>query len=373
MATSKSILVVIHSLGGGGAERTLVDLTACWASRGDRVTLVTLSHARDDAYVLHPDINRIVLDVAGESSGLLQGILANLHRVLALRKVFKTIAPDVVLGFMTTSSVLAVFAALGLPVRVIASEHTHPTHQSLSALWRLLRKIAYPLARTVVTLTEGTAEWIKHNMPHVRLRVIPNPVVWPVANREPVFEPPPKIANRKRLLAVGRLHPEKGFDLLIDAFKLIATRQSDWDLVILGEGGARGSLQAQIDQAGLADRIAMPGRVGNMADWYASADMYVLSSRVEGLSNTLLESMAMGLPVVAFDCDTGPRAIITHGLDGLLVRPNGDREALAQALLTLIVDEPLQQKLRSAAPLVRERFSLMSVIARWDQLLEEVA
>jgi len=70
MATSKSIVVVIHSLGGGGAERTLVDLTACWAARGDCVTLVTLSHARDDAYVLHPDINRIVLDVAGESSGL---------------------------------------------------------------------------------------------------------------------------------------------------------------------------------------------------------------------------------------------------------------------------------------------------------------
>ena len=103
MATPKTIAVVIHSLGGGGAERTLVDLTACWAARGDRVTIITLSHARDDAYPLHPDINRVVLDVAGASTGLLQGLLANLGRVLALRKEFKAIAPDVALGFMTTS------------------------------------------------------------------------------------------------------------------------------------------------------------------------------------------------------------------------------------------------------------------------------
>ena len=370
---SRKIAIVIHSLGGGGAERTLVDLTASWASRGDQVSIITLSHALDDAYALHPAVTRVVLDVAGESKGIFNGIVSNVRRVLILRRTLKSLAPDVLLGFMTTSSILAVFAALGLPASVIASEHTHPTHQALSALWRGLRRIAYPRASFVVTLTEGTAQWFKAHIPRARLCVIPNPVTWPVANGQPTIQPPPKTTNRKRLLAVGRLHPEKGFDLLLDAFKDVAVQCPAWDLIILGEGAARAALQSQIDNAGLTDRVSMPRRVGNMADWYASADLYVLSSRVEGLSNTLLESMAMGLPVVSFDCDTGPRSIITHGRDGLLVTPNGDVYALAQALIELIRDESLQRRLSAAAPQVRERFSLVNVLSRWDQLLEEVA
>src|SRR3546814_4955707 len=94
------------------------------------------------------------------------------------------------------------------------------------------------------------------------------------------------------------------------AFAGIADYFPDWDLVILGEGSERDVLQSQIHAAGLSERISLPGRAGNVGQWYEQSDLYVLSSRVEGLSNTLLESMASGLAPVAFDCETGPREIV---------------------------------------------------------------
>src|SRR5690606_24405534 len=171
---------------------------------------------------------------------------------------------------------------------------------------------------------------------------------------------------------VGRLHRDKGFDLLIQAYARIAGRHPDWDLVILGEGGERQSLQAMVDAAGLQARVSMPGRVGNVGDWYASADIYVLSSRFEGLSNTLLESLASGLTAVCFDCDTGPREVVREGVDGVLVRPNGDVAAMAAALSALMSDDETRRALASRAVEARERFSAQRVLGLWQQLFDDV-
>ncbi|MCD0505871.1 glycosyltransferase, partial [Bordetella petrii] len=229
----------------------------------------------------------------------------------------------------------------------------------------------YPHATRVVALTRGTADWLAQHVPGSRLAVIPNPVHWPLARAEPVVAPP--AANgRNRALAVGRLHSDKGFDLLIQAYARIAGERPDWDLVILGEGGERQALEAQVEAAGLQGRVFMPGRVGNVGDWYHSADLYVLSSRFEGLSNTLLESLASGVAAVCFDCDTGPREVVRDGVDGLLVRPNGDVAALAAALSGLMGDAARRQALAQRAVEARERFSAQRVLGMWQQLFDEV-
>ena len=150
----------------------------------------------------------------------------------------------------------------------------------MSGFWQRLRRWTYPKAARVVALTSGTAAWIETHVPGSRLAVIPNPVHWPLPQAEPRKQPEPR-PGRRRLLAVGRLHQDKGFDLLIQAFKQLASAHPDWDLVILGEGGERAALEAQLRQSGMQDRVWMPGRVGNVGDWYASADLYVLTSRFE--------------------------------------------------------------------------------------------
>lgn len=364
------VLIFIHSLHGGGAERVAADLSAHWAGSGWDVMLVTQADAHDDAYPLHPDVQRRILNTAGAGGGL-RGMLANVRRIRALRQVLREFKPDIVLGMMTTASVLAVLAARGLPCRVIATEHTHPPSQTLSGLWQCLRRWTYPRAARVVALTRGTADWLNQHVPGCKLTVIPNPVHWPLSKAEPVIDPPHS-DGRRRLLAVGRLHPDKGFDLLVQAYAHIADAHPDWDLIILGEGSERQRLQAQIDTAGLPHRISMPGRVGNVGEWYANADIYVLSSRFEGLSNTLLESLASGLAAVCFDCDTGPREVVREGTDGVLVRPNGDIQAMATALSTLMRDDTARQAMASRAIEARERFSAQRVLGLWQQLFDDV-
>jgi glycosyltransferase involved in cell wall biosynthesis len=273
----------------------------------------------------------------------------------------------VVLGMMTKASVLAVLAGWGLSCRVIATEHTHPPAQRLPGMWQRMRQWTYPRARSVVALTQGTAAWLDRHIQGVHALVIPNAVNWPLTPGEPIL-PPPERGGRLRLLAVGRLHPLKGFDLLLQAFATIAELFPDWDLVILGEGGQRPQLEEQVRQSGLGGRVSLPGRVGNVADWYEQSDLYVLSSRTEGLSNTLLEAMASGLPCIAFDCETGPREIIRDGIDGVLVRPAEDHEALAAWLSNLMAHPEERERYARRAIDVRDRFSVTRVMAMWERV-----
>ncbi len=361
-------LIFIHSLHGGGAERVAVDLAGHWAAAGREVMILT--QAEGDAYPVPAGVQRRALGTDGGGGGGLRGILDNLRRVRALRAVIRDFKPEIVLGMMTTSSILAVLAAWGLPAKVIATEHTHPPSQQLSGMWQRLRRLTYPRAARVVALTRGTADWLARHVPGSRLAVIPNPVHWPLPRSEPRL-PPPAVPGRHYLLGVGRLHPDKGFDVLIDAYARLAGRFPDWDLLILGEGDERARLAAQAEAAGLAGRVYMPGRGGNVADWYESADLYVLSSRFEGLSNTLLEAMASGLAPVSFDCDTGPREIVREGVDGLLVRPVGQADALADALAGLMSDPQARARLAAEAVTTRERFSAARVLGLWQQLFDD--
>ncbi len=360
-------MIVIHSLSGGGAERVAVEMCEYWLQLGCRVTLVTQADPATDAYPVPEGVDRHALGLAGASRSALGGLLANARRVWALRRLIRKLRPNVVLGMMTTSSVLAVAAAQRLPCRVIATEHTHPPSQELSSMWQKLRRWAYPKAHAVVALTAGTAAWLEAHVPGAQVTVIPNAVRWPMEKAEPVV-PPPAREGRKRILAVGRLHPHKGFDVLLRAFAQLTGLFPNWDLVILGEGDEREALQAQIDDSGLTDRVSMPGRVGNLSEWYADADIYVLSSRVEGLSNTLLEAMASGLPVVAFDCETGPREIIRNGIDGVLVTPAEDDDALAAHLADLMARPEWRAMLARRAVDVRDRFCTPRIMALWNHL-----
>jgi glycosyltransferase involved in cell wall biosynthesis len=151
----------------------------------------------------------------------------------------------------------------------------------------------------------------------------------------------------------------------------LAAKFPNWQLAILGEGSLRNELAAQIALAGLNGRILLPGRVGNVGDWYAAADLYVMTSRFEGFPNAVAEAMAHGLAAISVDCDTGPRDIIRHEVDGLLVQ-NGDDTALVSALARLMGDEKLRQRFANRAIEVRERFSMARITALWEALFEEL-
>lgn len=365
------IVLFTNSLAGGGAERAAATLANHWSRRGWEVAVVTLHRESDDFYQLDAQIKRISLNLAGDSSNAVYALLQNGRRILALRKLLKKSRPAVVLSLMSTPNVLLAFAAWGLSdVCAVGSEHEFPPHAPLGFIWTRLRRAMYGKLGAVVALTQECALWIKENSTARHVPVIPNPTTWPLPVHAPQVSPRSFLAPHLRvLLAVGRLDRVKNLTLLIDAFSRLANRHTDWNLVILGEGAERSALESMAQHRGLAQRIVMPGIVGNVGQWYEHADLYVMTSHSEGFPNTLAEALAHGLPAVSVDCDTGPRDIIRHGIDGLLV-PVDDTGALADALDRLMNDDGLRATFSARALDAKERFSVEQIASRWEALFD---
>ncbi|GIW60945.1 MAG: glycosyl transferase [Patescibacteria group bacterium] len=351
MTKQTKILLFISSLHGGGAERVCANLANYWASVGQEVVLVTLSLPESDAFHLHPAVKRIPLGLLSESNGLREKLVNNWKRIFALHRVISDVKPDLAIAMMSSGNILLGLTVLLGNRKVVryGREQIHPPCLPLGKEWEILRKLSYFLLDGVVALTEKSKIWIKQNTLAKNIFVIPNPLVYPIPTNEPVI-PPASVGalSRKRVLAVGRLAHQKGFDLLLQAFHQVAKSYPDWELVILGEGELRSELEQRITNLGLSEQVFLPGRVGNVGDWYASADIFVLSSRFEGFPNTLLEAMASGVAVVSFDCETGPRDIIRHGRNGLLVNAE-DVQGLAEAMAKLMGDENLRKQLSENA------------------------
>lgn len=366
------LVLFIQSLGPGGAERVAATLASHWAERGWEVRLVTLEPVEADCYPLHPAVVRIALNRGRQSAGLLDAMVGNSQRIRALRRVLIRERPELALSMMSTSNVLLALASLGLRgVTRIGSERTYPPRVPLGRSWEWLRRHTYGWLDAVVAVTSESREWVLAHTSARRVAVIPNPVRWPLPAAEPTRAPGSVgTRGRRRLLAVGRLGEEKRYDRLIETFARLGADAANWELMIVGEGPERPALQARIDALGLGGIAVLPGQVGNIGDWYASADLFVLTSRFEGFPNALVEAMAYGVPAVSVDCDTGPRDIIRHEVDGLLV-PAGDDPALGAALARLMGDAPLRARFAARAVEVRDRFALARVSALWDELFRE--
>lgn len=368
------IVIFVHTLLSGGAERVAANLANYWAHRNCEVTIVTLVGKDSDFYALHPSIGRVSLDLPGKSANALIALTKNVRRILALRRTLKRLRPDVALSMMSTPNVLLAFAAYGIRgSRAIGSERTYPPRMPVGRLWHMLRRIMYGKMAAVTAQTSESAEWIAAHTSARVVPVIPNPVAWPLAAHDPQIDPdaicPP---GRKVLLAVGRLSEEKNLAMLMQEFAELAPRHPDWDLVILGEGPERRALEAMAVCSALKGRVFLPGITGNLAQWYARADLYVLCSRFEGFPNALAEALAHGLPAVSVDCDTGPRDIIRPNVDGLLVPPD-DAGALRAALERVMGDSALRSSLARRATEARHRFSVERIATMWEDLFADLS
>lgn len=366
------LLIFIYSLHSGGAERVASNLANHWSAQGWQVTIVTLTSVDSDFYQLHPTVKRIGLEAAQDSDGSSAAVSNNLRRILALRKVLHQVRPDVALAMMTVSNILLALASIGMRGLVtVGSEHIYPPMLPTSRPWTILRSKFYGKLDAVTALTGEAKTWLQEHTSARLIPVIPNAIPWPLPAQDPIIAPPPHLDYWHTMLAVGRLDQQKGFDLLIPAFAQLAHDFPSWRLIILGEGAQRSALEAQVQVFGLGDRISLPGRAGNMSEWYEAADLYVMSSRFEGFPNTLVEAMAHGLPAISFDCDTGPRDIIRNELDGLLVSA-ADAAALTVALRRVMSNQTEREQWGARAREVRERFSMQRVTASWETLFQEL-
>lgn len=362
MKTIKSVVLVIASLTSGGAERVISNLANYLARKGYQVAIVTYYPKKLDWYPLEVTIKRIVIGHC--PSRTKPELIVNLFkRIIKLRKTIADINPNAIVSFLTEVNVVTILSTIGLRKKIIVSERVDPTmHQAILPFWKCLRRLTYPLANKLVVQTESIADYYRQ-WSGVNIAVIPN--LAPSLVKSDVAE-----LNFKKpfIVAIGRLVSQKGFDLLIKSFAPNAGKYPDWTLVIVGEGEGRQELLKLVRRFGLAKRIIMPGRVKNTQAVLRHSDLFVLSSRYEGFPNVLLEAMACGLPVVSFNCPSGPAEIIRPNYDGILTPPENIKR-LSLAMDKLMGDKLLRQRLAKNARQVRTRFSEKKIMGRWEKLI----
>lgn len=364
-ANHMRIVLVSPSLSAGGAERVISIMANYWAEQDHNVTVLTISSIDGDFYRLSPDVARIGLNVRWNSRNVWAALRNNWTRLRRLRVAIDACHAEVVVSFVDQNNILVLLALLGNRVPVIVSERIDPRHHDPGEVWRWLRRLFYPMAAAVVVQTERVRHgWALNFLPSERVHVIANPL-----RSLPV--PRPADSADKTILAVGRLGPQKGFDLLLQAFARSQLARSGWRLTILGDGPERARLKQMGSELGLNGAVALPGGVPDPESHMKLGAIFVLSSRYEGFPNALLEAMGMGMAVVSYDCESGPSELIRHGINGLLV-PRRNVEALSRTLVDLAAEPEWRKQLGTAAMEVRHHYTVDVVLRQWEALIAHV-
>lgn len=364
-----NIILVISSLSSGGAERVMSIMANYWAAKGWNTTVITLAGKDSDFFQLDGSVKRIALDYEFPSNNLFKAIYFNFKKIYLLRRAIKFSSPDVVISFMDKINVITLIAMIGHKTPIIISERTVPDMYSIGRIWEVLRNYFYSFADHLTVQSCAVQHWADQKWKNLKNSIIANPVVIPIN------KPSDKLLDSKYrwCIAIGRLSHEKGFDVLINAFSQVKTRdlKNEWKLVILGDGDNRQDLIRQVELLGLKDYVFMPGRVNNPYDYLYQADLFILSSRFEGFPNVLLEAMTSGLPVISTNCPSGPAEIIQNNFNGILVESE-NCNALAAAIQDFMENEKKRKDLAKEALKSASRFRPDKIMSQWESLIYEV-
>lgn len=360
------IAVLISSLSKGGAERVVSILCNEWATEGHDVFLLT--YQQPDQPVQYPLDHRVThrpLQLLRESRALATRMVTNLWRIGRVRHCLQAIAPDVLVCFMTECNIIGTMAAKSLGVPVVISERNHPAHRPLRRLDRLARRVVYPMANRLTVQTADIAAWYQGQL-RLSPVIIPNPVILPKTQT-----PAKQGKGRKKIISVGRLVDQKGFDVLIDAFARVAPCHPEAHLTIYGEGPNRKSLEARVAHYALAGRVKLAGVVDDIQTCLDNSDVYVHAARYEGFPNAVVEALAAGLCVVATDAPGATGELLQNGRYGLLARPD-DAVDLAAKINLALADEALRKSFAERGAEAVSHLDAPGIAQRWCILFESL-
>jgi glycosyltransferase involved in cell wall biosynthesis len=373
-------ILLMHAWGMGGTIRTALNVAGYLARQHD-VEILSLVRRRDEPFFPFPPGVRVTAiddqrpSATAGVSRLPRRCLAALGSVLmhpadrarrqgslwtdiALARALRRRNRGVMIGTRPGLNLLVASVAPPSLVRI------GQEHMNLSAHPPAVRRAiadGYPQLDAVVTLTET-------DLAAYRAAVGQGPLVTAIPNAAPDLGAGRSDGTARTVIAAGRLTPQKGFGRLITAFAHVARVHPDWKLLICGRGPRRKHLLKLVADLSLADNVVLAGPVPRIGEAMADASIFGLSSHFEGFPMVLLEAMSVGLPVVSFDCPTGPRELVEDRVNGLLV-PEGDVAALGAALVEMIDDEELRRRCSQGAIATAERYSLDRIGPMWDRLV----
>jgi glycosyltransferase involved in cell wall biosynthesis len=377
---AKVCFLLMHAWGMGGTIRTTLNL-AGYLARDFDVEVLSVVRLRNEPFFPFPEgVTVTALDDQRPRAGggrrqigrrLLRSfrgrLLYPVDRAsrsctlwtdLRLVRALRNMRPGTLVGTRPALNLLALRAAKpGLAV--IGIEHMNfSAHPPL--LQAEIRR-RYPALGALVVLTTHDLEDYRQALAVPATIVkIPNAVPETRRDRSPL--------RRPVAIAAGRLRRQKGFDRLVPAFARVARAHPDWELRICGRGPQRKRLERLVSKHDVRGNVELAGAVRSLDAELAGASIFILSSRFEGLPMVMLEAMSMGLPVVSFDCPTGPSELVDDGVNGILV-PEGDVDALADAILALVEDPERRRRYGAAAAAKAEAFRMSTVGPQWAALL----
>lgn len=341
----------------GGAERVTSVLTNEWGKKGIETKILV---TRTEAISKYPLSDKVTVVSCYEN--VKKAKFGQMAIIKTVREICKEWKPDVVFSFYNDLCALSALAITGLHIPLIYSERNDPNRTNQRPIDQIYRKIVENMADKIVFQTKGAQSCYP---PKVQKKsvVILNPL-------DTSTFPTHDFSNEKKeIVSVGRLEPQKNQKLLIDAFSLIADEFPDYNLVIYGEGSLRRELETHIEQLGLQKRVMLPGVKDGIQEFIKDASLFVLSSDYEGIPNALIEAMSIGLPCVSTDCSPGgARELIDNDVSGVIV-PCDDSSELTQQMIRLLVDREFAKKIGCKALDVRIRTDKSIIVDAWIQVL----
>ena len=385
-------LLIANAYVGGGTARTTLSTASALAERGHDVEIVSVLRRREKlTFPLDPRVR--VIDLVDEWS-IKNGYVArgpaaeawrrlaqprrsivghrfdrrteewSVYTDLALVRFLRSVRDGVLVGTRPAINLAMAELTRSSVVRVAQDHMNLATYNP-----RLRRSMArwYPRLDAVVTLTAGdAAQYAPMLRGRTRVLDIPNGVPDLGGHRAKL--------DAKVVISAGRLARQKGYDRLLPVWARVAAQRPDWRLEIYGAGPPEieEPLKKQVVELGIQDSAHLMGRTSELFERMAESSLYVMTSRREGLPMVLLEAMGVGLPVIAYDCPTGPRDVITDGVDGYVV-PNGDEQALEARMLELMDDPDARVRLATAARRTAADYDVARLAERWENLFTELA
>ncbi len=346
------IVFVIPDMPGGGTERVVALLANEYSRRGREVG-VLLFAGQTTVYPLDKDVE--VVSVGGPSGGSVRNRISRIRR---MRAYYCRNSDCEIWAFSVMGAVFSVVAALGMHHFMLVSERNDPNRYEHPRI----RNFFYRFADVIVCQTQEAILCFPKKI-REKAQVIPNPI--DIGNAKSYTG-----SREKKVVAVGRLEPQKNHALLLRAFARFLKQHSDYILEIYGRGGQQKALEALADELGISAKVFFCGFSDQVREKIRKAAMFVLSSDYEGISNSMLEAMAIGVPVIATDCPIGgSRTYIKDGINGILV-PVGEAEPLAEAMNRLAEDERLREQISAQAVQLREELTVERVAQRFLECVQ---
>lgn len=353
----KEIVAVTIALGNDGAERVLSELIREWDKQGHKVAVVETSPNRyDTAYKLPNNIERIKIKTKSKNK-----ILKYIQEIKQLIAILKKRPNAVCVSFLSASSFILGLSSLFVKNKIVFSERNDPRYCPVGFHQRVLRNLVFRLADKIIFQTNDAKKYFNNSI-QKKGEIIINPIN---GNLPEKF-----VGEREKVIVTAcRLHPQKNLYMLIDAFSLLSKEFTDYKLVIYGQGVLEEKLKEYVKEKRLEGKVEFPGFCNDVLENINKASIFALSSNYEGISNAMLEAMAMGVPVVVTDCPIGgAKMIIENERNGLLV-PVNDYYAMYKGMKVLLTNKKLYQYISDNGRKVRTAYPLEKIARDWIDII----